>query len=277
MKHLIHNHPLYLITQDGKVYSKVSKRFLSPSINDSGYLIIGLEGKTYRVHRLVAEAFIPNLENKPEVNHIDGDKTNNHVSNLEWVTSKENKEHAWNLKLYKDIRQEHCHAIHSDKTIHAICKDLEDGMRNLDICSKYGVSKDLVAHIKAGDIWKTISEKYNIKVKRSKTKSVNSVLKVCSLLEEGYKDKDIAELVSMDIREVGRIRRGEIFKDITSNFSFNTQSKRLSKENIILICELLEAGLTTKSVAEKLEVSLSVVSKIKRRVSWVKISKNYSW
>ena len=66
--------------------------------NVSGYKFIGLYkgGKLYQfyVHRLVAQAFIPNPENKPEVNHIDGDKSNNHVSNLEWCTRIENQHHA---------------------------------------------------------------------------------------------------------------------------------------------------------------------------------------
>ena len=68
-----------------------------------GYLIVTLckngKRKTYRVHRLVAETFIDNLENLPQVNHKDGNKYNNHINNLEWCSCKENIRHAWKNKL----------------------------------------------------------------------------------------------------------------------------------------------------------------------------------
>ena len=96
----IEGFPDYLITSQGRVLSlKYGKmRELKPRIDRDGYLDVLLykNGKQYRIsiHQLVARAFIPNLENKPEVNHIDEDKTNNHVSNLEWMTHKENINHG---------------------------------------------------------------------------------------------------------------------------------------------------------------------------------------
>lgn len=108
---------LYQISNLGRVKSlprayrcvfSTKEIIMKPSTNIAGYLQINLnsEGnlKNYKIHRLVAEAFIPNPENKPQVNHIDEDKTNNLASNLEWVTAKENNNHGTrNCRISKSV------------------------------------------------------------------------------------------------------------------------------------------------------------------------------
>ena len=97
-RQLIKDFKNYLITFDGRVFSLKSNKYLKLRINSDGYYVVGLykDGKQYQksIARLIVEAFIPNPNNKPEVNHKDGIKSNNIVFNLEWVTAKENTQHA---------------------------------------------------------------------------------------------------------------------------------------------------------------------------------------
>jgi len=93
----IPGYPGYQISNCGNVFSRKLKRVIEAPNDEDGYKRIKLWkqmiSKHYRIHRLVATAFIPNPEDKPQVNHKDGDKTNNNISNLEWVTNQENITH----------------------------------------------------------------------------------------------------------------------------------------------------------------------------------------
>ena len=100
----VSNNSNYLVSNTGRVRRVGSDK--DHSVRDSkGYLVTDLyqDGKrsTARVHRLVAEEFVPNPDGKPEINHKDGNKRNNNASNLEWVTKKENSRHAWDNGLAK--------------------------------------------------------------------------------------------------------------------------------------------------------------------------------
>lgn len=95
----------YLISDHGRVYSLHRKRMKVIHLNQFGYkkvqLILKNHNHTVFVHRLVAESFIKRVPEKNEVNHVDGNKLNNHFSNLEWCNRSENVRHAFKLGLNK--------------------------------------------------------------------------------------------------------------------------------------------------------------------------------
>ena len=104
---------IYFIDKRGFVFSQQINKQLNARDNGRGYQMISLKIKGKRkwkhayIHRLVALAFIPNPENKPEVNHIDENKNNNSVENLEWMTRKENVNHGTGIKRQLEKRLEY--------------------------------------------------------------------------------------------------------------------------------------------------------------------------
>lgn len=94
MKDILNYEGLYAADESGNVWSYRRNKFLKPFMSNTGYLQVALckdgKSKTYLLHRLIAETLLPNPENKPQVHHIDGCRTNPALSNLQWTTPKEN-------------------------------------------------------------------------------------------------------------------------------------------------------------------------------------------
>lgn len=98
----------YTIRDDGVIASRFG-RVIKPQVSRNGYIRVELwengKGRKHLVHRLLAQAFIPNPHAKPQVNHIDGNKANNALHNLEWVTQSENQTHAYRAGLQRGYKK----------------------------------------------------------------------------------------------------------------------------------------------------------------------------
>jgi len=105
------NFPNYAATPDGLIWSYTTNKFLSPQKHKVGYIYVSIykNKKQYKksVHRLVAEAYIDNVDNLSDVDHIDGNKENNCIENLHWVTHQENVKLGWENGLYKNNTAKH--------------------------------------------------------------------------------------------------------------------------------------------------------------------------
>lgn len=126
----IKGYPHLLISRTGQVWTKTYNRLLRPQLTNRGYLRIGLNKdkviKTVGVHRLVAEAFIPNPDNLPAVDHIDGNKLNNNVENLQWISYSDNTRKAC---IGKDRRPKPVICIETGK----VYKNIKEANKDLHI------------------------------------------------------------------------------------------------------------------------------------------------
>ena len=93
----------YEIDENGNIYSQKSNKFLKPFLDRHGYLYVRINNKHHKIHRLVALTFLENKDNKPCVDHIDRNRTNNHYSNLRFVTPKENSNNVNTLEHLRNI------------------------------------------------------------------------------------------------------------------------------------------------------------------------------
>ena len=155
---------LYQVSNLGRVRSltklkRYRNKIKSQRIKTTGYFVTDLKynniKKTAMIHRLVAYAFINNPHNKAQVNHIDGDKLNNSVDNLEWCTNLENNEHARRTGLINDYGENSCHAILSKKEVVEIRKKYATGdYMQKDLAKEYNIGYVEIHRIVRNKRWK---------------------------------------------------------------------------------------------------------------------------
>lgn len=146
------------LQKNGKKYT-VKEKVMKPQIDNTGYIVFGLrnnkkETKKVYLHRILAESFIPNIENKPCINHKDGVKYNNSLDNLEWCTYQENNIHAFDNNFQKSGKQHHFYGkkgefCHNSKKI--ICNDTGRIFDSLTEASLFfNISKSHLSNILKG-------------------------------------------------------------------------------------------------------------------------------
>jgi hypothetical protein len=143
----------HIVHSDGKVWSKAWNRFMNPAIK-AGYNSLVINGKTKRIHRIVAEAFLPNPNNLPEINHKSGVKTDNRVENLEWCTRLENVKHAIQSGLTKIKGEDNCYSKLTNMQVLEIRKS--KGIYQKELAGKYGISQSVISKIRNNKNWKHI-------------------------------------------------------------------------------------------------------------------------
>lgn len=155
----IPNHDSYQVSNFGRIksFKHNSPRILKPVLA-RGYLYITLSKcgveKTFRVHRLIALCFIPNPENKPHINHRDGCKLNNVANNLEWCTSSENNQHAYDIGLKKSCGDNPRAKLTNEQII--LIRDNPEGMSRIQLAEMFGVAASKISDIQIGKIYKRI-------------------------------------------------------------------------------------------------------------------------
>lgn len=227
MRKIIESYPNYSVDSEGRIFNNETGKEKAQYVNRDGYKVVDMykNNKPTRktVHRFVALAFIPNPENKPCVNHLDGNKENNKVENLEWATYSENTIHAFETGLLVREKGEKVHnAIFSDEEIHQVCRMMQAGYRNIDIQSKLNVPKYLLKNIRNNGAWSHISCQYNIPEK-SRTLSEETIRWICEKMEQGYQNKEILEMsTNQKITKsiLTKIRCFKMYVDIRKEYNF---------------------------------------------------------
>lgn len=148
---------LYEVSNHGRV--KGPKGLIKPKVSNNGYARTELwkKGERWRptIHRLVAQTFIENPENKPQVNHLDGNKLNNTVSNLEWCTAQENMLHA--VALHKRHGANSCTAKLTEREVIAILVMLEKGVHGKWLADIFGITNAQITNLRLKRQWRELT------------------------------------------------------------------------------------------------------------------------
>lgn len=212
----------YYVNKEGRIFRKDKE--LKKNKSHTGYITVSIkyengDRKVRFVHRLVAQAFIPNPEDKPVVNHKNLIKNDNRVENLEWVTYLENNLHAHENGAMR-TNGAHNKSLYTAEVVHKICELLQEGRRIVDIAKTMCVPACIISSIRQRQNWLHISKDYTFPVLKNRQLSDITVKWVSHMIAEGKTNKEISELSYSKIKSsmLCDIRKKKCYRDITDKY-----------------------------------------------------------
>lgn len=230
--------PKYYADEQGNIYSRKkgnNLRKLKPQFQKLwdyySVKIIDKDGnkRNMTIHRLIALTYLPNPNNLEEVNHIDGVKTNNTLSNLEWVSRSENLKHAFRLGLNDSKGELNGRAKLKDDQVIAIYNTLLSGESNKDVAKEFNLNISVVMDIKAKRAWSHITKDLpDIEIDyRSKILDREVIEFICEKLQDGNAPTPVLKMCEEEFYEgvvridnIYDIKRRRNFKDIVKNYKW---------------------------------------------------------
>lgn len=205
----------YMITENAEVYSILTEMRLKPYVGNNGYYRVNLAGgdrhhyKTMSLHRLMGFAFIPNPNKYPIINHLNGNRLDLSLSNLEWTTYSGNNLHAIHILNKRQYvpEPENCNlTTHTPEEVRMVCELLEKGYSPRQIDNKYHVGYWFIIALIRGNTWKKITKDYKIpRMKRSyKHFTAFQVEEISNLILEGYMPKEICQKMGLEYNDIIR-------------------------------------------------------------------------
>ena len=232
------NKTKYGVTKNGDIYNlETNRKLKTMSVYNTDYekvKLYGIDGQKHTalsVHRIVAQTFIPNPDNLPEVNHINMNKHDNRVYNLEWVSRSGNSIHKKKNGVGPFLDGEkNITAKYSDGQIDEVCRLLSVNAKPKDISKKTGVSTAMISMIKIGKVRKHQSRKYRWDVVHKKDmvgdKHIGNVIsediatKICEMLSDGMRVKDIASQLGVKSNIISNIKTRKSWTIVSKKYNW---------------------------------------------------------
>lgn len=214
----------YQVSNLGRVRRVRGEGFKSIHKSNSGYAIVNLGSKTYYLHRVVAELFIGEIPTSYEVNHLNGDKMDARVVNLEIVTRSENQRHAWENGLKAPLTGEtNAMSKVAEQSVLEMYDMMIGGADNGEIGRKFGLHSRYVSLIRSGRRWSHLFEERGMKgliMQSPKLKKVSFKDRIAIMkdLTAGMRNDKVAEKYGIDKTTVSHVKRRKLWLETWEMF-----------------------------------------------------------